>query len=96
MLARAPRPPYLDAMTKDTDDLSRLDDLVARAKRAGAAAAAATLTEAISVSVSRRLGALEGVERSEGRDLGLRVFVGRRNAHVSSTDLGACAQADMV
>jgi PmbA protein len=83
-------------MTKDTDDLSRLDDLVARAKRAGAAAAAATLTEAISVSVSRRLGALEGVERSEGRDLGLRVFVGRRNAHVSSTDLGAGAQADMV
>ncbi len=34
---------------------------------------------------SRRLGKTEHLERSEGRDLGLRVFVGKRSAIVSST-----------
>jgi PmbA protein len=39
-----------------------------------------------SLSVARRLGAIEHLERAEGFDLGLRVFVGQRQAIVSSTD----------
>ena len=40
-----------------------------------------------STSVQVRLGALEDVERSEGEEIGLRLFVGRRSASVSSSDL---------
>src|SRR5829696_1665902 len=50
----------------------------------------AILVNAASLSVQRRLGKTEQVERSEGFDLGLRVFVGEggklRQAIVSSTD----------
>ncbi len=43
------------------------------------------LVAGTSLGVQRRLGQTEHVERSEGRDLGLRVFVGNRSAIVSST-----------
>lgn len=66
--------------------LDLLSDLVAAARRAGADAADALLVENASLSVSRRLGKVEQLERAEGFDLGLRVFVGRRQAIVSSTD----------
>ena len=62
-----------------------LADLIARARAAGADAADAVLVAGTSLSVQRRLGATEHLERAEGRDLGLRVFVGRRSAIVSST-----------
>jgi len=39
------------------------------------------------MSVSYRLGKLEDVERSESQDLGLRVFIGKHQAAVASTDL---------
>ncbi|WP_270936783.1 TldD/PmbA family protein [Falsiroseomonas oryzae] len=68
-------------------DLNILAELVAAAKRAGADAADALLVQDASLSVSRRLGKIEQLERSEGSDLGLRVFVGKRQAIVSSTDL---------
>jgi PmbA protein len=68
------------------NQLDRLADLVAAAKRAGADAADALLVGSASLSVSRRLGKIEQLERAEGFDLGLRVFVGRRQAIVSSTD----------
>ena len=67
------------------DMLNLLSDLVARARAAGADAADAVLVSGNSVSVSRRLGRIEHLERAEGRDLGLRVFVGRSAAIVSST-----------
>jgi PmbA protein len=68
------------------NDLDRLADLVAAAKRAGADAADALLVQNASLSVSRRLGRIEQLERSEGFDLGLRVFIGKRQAIVSATD----------
>jgi PmbA protein len=68
------------------NDLDRLADLVAAAKRAGADAADALLVQNASLSVSRRLGRVEQLERAEGFDLGLRVFVGKRQAIVSATD----------
>ncbi len=66
--------------------LERLNDLVGAAKRAGADAADALLVQNASLSVSRRLGKIEQLERAEGFDLGLRVFLGKRQAIVSSTD----------
>jgi PmbA protein len=64
----------------------RLDRLVKGALKAGADAADAVEFKNISVAVSYRLGRLEDVGRSESSDLGLRVFIGRQVAFVSSTD----------
>src|SRR6266446_5764911 len=63
-----------------------LQDLVARARKAGADAADAVLFNGVSLSHARRLGKVEKLERSEGQDLGLRVLVGKRQAMVSSSD----------
>jgi PmbA protein len=72
-------------------DQSALTDiaekLVRAAKAAGADAADAVAVRSVSQSVEVREGALEESERSEGDDLGLRVFVGRRQATVSTNDL---------
>lgn len=65
----------------------RAHDIVARAIAAGADAADAVFAADTSLDVSVRLGALEDVNRSEGAELGLRVFVGRRSASVSTSDL---------
>ena len=65
--------------------LDLLADLIARAKAAGADSADAILLSGTSLSVERRLGRTEKLEQSEARDLGLRVFVGRRSAVVSSS-----------
>jgi PmbA protein len=64
----------------------RLDRLVKKALAQGADAADAVEFKNISVGVSYRLGKLEDVGRAESSDLGLRVFVGRQVAFVSSTD----------
>src|ERR1700739_3577988 len=66
--------------------LDLLQDLIGRARRAGADAADAVTFEGISLSHARRLGKTEKLERSEGHDLGLRVFIGRQQAVVSSAD----------
>jgi PmbA protein len=61
--------------------------LIAAAMHAGADAADAIAVRSISLGVEVREGAVEESERSEGDDLGLRVFVGRRQAIVSTNDL---------
>ena len=66
--------------------LDTLSALVESAKRAGADAADALLVSGTSLSVQRRLGKIEQLERAEGFDIGLRVFIGQRQAIVSSTD----------
>ncbi|TPG22526.1 TldD/PmbA family protein [Sphingomonas koreensis] len=71
-------------------------DIVARARAAGADAADAVVASHASLNVSVRLGALEDVGRSEGEDLGLRVFVGKRNASVSSSDFAPAALDELV
>ena len=60
--------------------------LLQAAARAGADAADAKALRATSVSVDVRGGTLEQAERSEGTDIGLRVFVGQRVATVSASD----------
>ena len=64
--------------------------------RAGADAAEAVASERASLSVGVRNGALEDVEREESRDLGLRVFIGRRQATVSASDLSDKTRARLV
>lgn len=78
------------------DVLNLLDDLIAKARAAGADAADAVLFDSASVSLSQRLGNPEKLERSESGDLGLRVFVGKRQAIVSSTDRSPQALAELV
>jgi PmbA protein len=73
-------------MSKLRDPQKILETLLAAARHQGADAADALLVESVSASVSYRLGRLEDIERSEGYDLGLRVFVGSRVAFVSSSD----------
>ncbi len=73
------------------DRISLLEDLIAKAKRLGAEAADAVVFDSVSSSVSYRLGKLEEVERSESQDLGLRVFIGKQQAAVASTDMSARA-----
>jgi PmbA protein len=70
--------------------------LVERARKAGAEEAEAIVVEGQSLGVSWRLGKLEDVERSEGRDIGLRVFMGKRQAVVSSSDISERALAPMI
>jgi len=61
--------------------------LIAAARRAGADAADAVAMRSVSLAVEVRNGAVEESERSEGDDVGLRVFVGRRQAVVSTNDV---------
>ena len=67
--------------------LDVINDLIRQARTAGADAADAILYARTSVSVERRLGQMETLERAESRDLGLRVFVGQRSAIVSSSSV---------
>ena len=68
--------------------LSTLTDrLIKAAKNAGANAADAMVAEGTSISIDVRAGALEHAERSEGIDIGLRVFVGPKQANVSASDI---------
>ncbi|PTQ07814.1 modulator protein [Sphingomonas oleivorans] len=75
---------------------ARVSDLVAAARKAGADAADALYVMNASTQVQVRLGALEDVERSDGEEIGLRFFVGRRSASVSSSDLSPQALAALV
>ena len=80
----------------DPDALNILTDLIGRARRAGADAADAVLFEGTSIAHSQRLGKVEKLERSEGYDLGLRVFCGKKQAIVSSNDRSAGALNELV
>ena len=75
---------------------ARTADLVSAARKAGADAADALYVCNASTQISVRLGALEDVERSEGEEIGLRLFVGSRSASVSSSDLSGDALTALV
>ena len=75
---------------------ARAASLVEAARKAGADAADALYIGDASTGVEVRLGALEDVQRSEGEEMGLRVFFGRRSATVSSSDLSRDALAALV
>ena len=64
-----------------------LDTLLSQAKAFGAEQADAVATHGCSLHVTVRGGEMEEVDNSEGRDIGLRVLIGKRQACVSSSDL---------
>ena len=70
--------------------------LVEAALAAGADFADSLYVGDSSTGIQVRLGALEDVGRSEGEEIGLRFFVGRRSATVSSSDLSGEALAALV
>jgi PmbA protein len=81
--------PLLDLSTL-TD---RADRLVKAARAAGADAADAVAVRSMSLGIEVRDGNTEESERAEGDDLGLRVFIGRRLALVSTTEVTATGAA---
>ena len=63
------------------------ESLVERGTSGGATAADALYVGGRSSGVQVRLGELEGVSRSEGEEIGLRLFVGTQSATAASSDL---------
>jgi PmbA protein len=84
------------SLMNDDDARSLLDDLIGRAKKLGADAADALVVNSTSLSHAERLGKTERLERSESRDLGLRVFFGKQQAVASSNDWDAKTLDDLV
>src|SRR5687767_3465822 len=74
----------------------KVASLVELARKLRADAADAAYVGDRSQGVGVRLGALEDVHRSEGEEIGLRLFVGRRSATVASSDLSKDAMATLV
>jgi PmbA protein len=85
-----------DSTAGEDAAITLLDDLLAEATAAGADAADAVLFETASLEASYRLGKLENVERSESRDVGIRILIGQKQALVSTTDAGEEALNEVV
>lgn len=74
------------------DDLLTLAaDAVSRARRLGADAADALAVDARSTDIDVRDGMVEKLEHAESREVGLRVFVGRGSAMISTSLLSAAS-----
>lgn len=67
-------------------DLDLAARVLERARAAGAEAVDVLVANGVSSAVGVAGGALEEAERAEGRDIGLRVLIGRRQACVSTSD----------
>jgi PmbA protein len=93
-MAAAPRKKPATSGIASPADL--LASLIKRARQAGADAADALFYESASLSYAQRLGKPEKLEREESRDLGLRVFIGKRQAIVSTTDTSSRMLDDLV
>ena len=83
-------------MSPDDNALNIIADLIGMAKRAGADSADAIFAEGMSSSLTQRMGKPEHLERSESIDIGLRVFVGSRQAIVSSSDISVSALDELI
>ncbi|MGE0231328.1 MAG: TldD/PmbA family protein [Flavobacteriaceae bacterium] len=73
----------------------RAADLVEKAVAAGATSADAIAVESTSLSASLLDGRVEATDHSEGVDIGLRVFVGKRSAIVSTTSMDRTGFGDL-
>ncbi len=83
-------------MLSVSDALDRLHTALAAAKASGADAADAVYVGDLSTGIQVRLGKLEDVARSEGEEIGVRLFFGTRSASVSTSDLSPAALAASV
>src|SRR5271170_7262245 len=84
-----PAPPSLDLK-------SLAAEVVSRATKAGATDAEAVVSEGDEFSVAVRMGEVETLQESGSRGMGLRVFVGRRSASASTSDLTPDGIAQLV
>lgn len=75
---------------------ARAGALIDAARKAGADAADVLYVGEASLGIQVRLGELEDVGRSEGEEIGLRLFLGTRSASVSSSDLSPDALSALV
>lgn len=80
----------------DREILDLLQSVIDRALAQGADAADAVGVESVSLKLGQRLGKPEDLDRAESNDLGLRVFVGQRQAVVSSSDTAPAALDELV
>src|SRR5580658_1694690 len=71
-------------------------EVVARAVKAGATDAEAVVSEGDEFSVAVRMGEVETLQESGSRGMGLRVFVGKRSASASTSDLTPDGIAQLV
>src|ERR1700756_5337531 len=76
-----------DVAAVDLESLAT--DVVKLAMKAGASDAEAVVREGDEFSVNVRLGQVETLKESGSRALGLRVFLGKRSASASTSDLTA-------
>jgi len=83
-------------MQSPKDARSIAETLVDRGLAAGASAADALYVGNRSADVEVRLGKLESASRSEGEEVGLRLFVGQQSATAASSDLSDDALAALV
>jgi PmbA protein len=72
------------------------ESLIERGIAAGATAADALYVGERSSGVQVRLGEIDSVSRSEGEEMGLRLFVGQRSATVASSDLSNEALGQLI
>jgi PmbA protein len=85
-----------DSPAASPEPLDLLDAVLGKAKAAGAEAADAIFVDSRALSVTYRLGSRESLERSETKVIGLRVFLGQRQAIVSSSDISSPALTALV
>src|SRR4051794_23256102 len=83
-------------MLKPEDARRIAEQLVDRGMATGATAADALYAADRSSGVQVRLGQIESVSRSEGAQIGLRLFDGQRSATVASSDLSEEALVTLV
>ncbi|MFZ5834135.1 MAG: TldD/PmbA family protein [Pseudomonadota bacterium] len=72
------------------------EDVLARVRAAGADGADVLMVSGASLQASCRMGEVEEVERSDGQEFGLRAFVGKRQAIVSSSDFSKKALDQLI
>lgn len=70
-----------------TNMLEKVEELISIAAKKGAQSADAIGFESSDATATVRNGNTEGIERSDSKAIGLRVFIGKRKAIVSTTDL---------
>jgi PmbA protein len=85
--AASPSPETTPNSQIDLESLAA--DVVAAARKAGASDAECVVREGDEFSVNVRLGEVETLKESGSRGLGLRVFLGKRSASASTSDLTA-------
>ena len=92
--ARKPGNPHVNAIAPTHDTAAELDrlaelaeDVIARARQAGASQAEISASVSTGLNVNVRLGEVETVERTQDRGFGLTVYFGQRKGSASTADL---------